>query len=124
MSKEATLCGVKSDIRETLHILDLLVLPSKSGEGFPNILIEAMSTGLRCISTDIGESKFIIDRFGWIIDSNDLDSLVCSIKDSINQSHEKRHFYEKQAREHIIQHFTLEKMLAKYTILYRTKDSS
>ena len=69
--------------------MDLLVLPSKSGEGFPNILIEAMSTGLRCIATNIGESKFIIDRFGWIIDSNDLDSLVCSIKDSINQSYEK-----------------------------------
>ena len=120
LSKEAILVGVKSDIRETLHNLDLLVLPSKSGEGFPNILIEAMSTGLRCISTDMGEAKFIIDRFGWIIKSNDLDSLVFSIKDSINQSYEKRHFFEKKCREHIINHFTLEKMLAKYSILYRT----
>ena len=76
MSKEAILLGVKSDIREILHTLDLLVLPSISGEGFPNILIEAMSTGLRCISTDMGEAKSIIDRFGWIIKSNDLSSLV------------------------------------------------
>ena len=99
MSEETILYGVKSDIRETLHNLDLLVLPSKSGEGFPNILIEAMSTGLRCISTDMGEAKLIIDKFGWIIKSNDLDGLVFSIKDSINQSNKKRHFLEKEGRK-------------------------
>jgi glycosyltransferase involved in cell wall biosynthesis len=82
-----------------------------------------MSTGLRCISTDMGESKSIVDKFGWIIKTNDLDSLVSSIKVSMNQSNEERHIYEKGGREHIIKHFTLEKMLAKYTILYRSPDS-
>lgn len=112
------LYGIKSDIRNILFKLDLLVLTSTSGEGFPNILLEAMSTGLRCISTDVGESKCIINKFGWIIKPKDIESLVNAIKKSIYQNQNQRIYFEKESRNHVAKFYPKEIMIENYKRLY------
>jgi len=46
---------------------DFLVLPSIYGEAFPNVLIEAMSRGVICIASDVGDSLSIISGSGYEI---------------------------------------------------------
>ncbi len=111
--------GVKKDIRKTLKNLDLFILTSCSGEGFPNILLEAMSTGLRCISTDVGESENIISKYGWIIKPKDIDSLVKYIKESIQQKSKERINMQLEARKHIQNKFDLKIMLNSYNSIYK-----
>ena len=60
-----------------------------------------MSTGLRCISTDVGESKNIISKYGWIIKPKDINSLVRYIKESINQDFKERINMQLEARKNI-----------------------
>lgn len=58
------LAGVKDDLHDYYHQAELFVLPSRN-EGYPNALIEAMSSGCPCIAMDceFGPSE-IIDN-GW-----------------------------------------------------------
>lgn len=68
------LCGPTNDVIKTLQEADIFVLTS-TFEGMPNALIEAMSTGRPCISTDCGGggAKFLIENMknGIIVEKND-----------------------------------------------------
>ncbi len=53
MEEKIILCGRVENVSERLKDIEIFVLTSKF-EGMPNALIEAMATGLPCISTDCG----------------------------------------------------------------------
>lgn len=56
---------------------DLFVLPSKSGEGLPLVLLEAMACGLPVITTNVGGAPEVIyENCGKIAPSNDALSLA------------------------------------------------
>lgn len=65
------LLGFKSNVNEYLEISDAFLLTSE-GEGLSNAMLEALSTGLPVISTNVGEAKHIIEvnKLGFIADTN------------------------------------------------------
>lgn len=64
LRKRVILFGQLKDISYILRVLDLFVL-SSVGEAFPNVLIEAMSHEIYCVSTDVGDAAYILgdDKF-------------------------------------------------------------
>ena len=63
--KNFRLLGERQDVNKILCSFDILSLTSSS-EGFPNVIGEAMSCGVPCVSTDVGDCKLIIDETGII----------------------------------------------------------
>ncbi|HET6348076.1 MAG TPA: glycosyltransferase family 4 protein [Candidatus Krumholzibacteria bacterium] len=54
--------GVRDDIPDILRAADALVLPSKWGtETFPNVVLEAMASGLAVITTDVGSVREMVE---------------------------------------------------------------
>jgi len=68
--------GERSDIPEILNMLDFLVLTS-STEGVPMIILEAMSSGVPCIATNVGGiSEIISNDCGAIVSPDDEKGLA------------------------------------------------
>ena len=66
----------RSDIELVYPALDVLTLCSIAGEGFPNVLCEAMACDVPCVATDVGDSAEIIGDCGLIVPLRDPQALA------------------------------------------------
>lgn len=104
--------GVVRDINTYNKIVDeadVLVLPSIS-EGFPTVIIEAMSRGLAVIATDVGAvAESVGPKNGWLIEAADVIQLRRAIREAIDES-DDRLLAKKQASLQLIRdRFTWER---------------
>jgi glycosyltransferase involved in cell wall biosynthesis len=71
-----------ADLSSYYNLADFFVLPSKSGEGLPLVIMEAMACGLPVIATDVGGVKEILSReYGKLVLPNQPDQLAEVILD-------------------------------------------
>ena len=71
-------------IKSLLSQNDVLVCPSWS-EGFPNVILEAMASGLAIIATNVGAiAAMVSDKNGWLIEPANKEQLETSLIDVIN----------------------------------------
>lgn len=112
------LLGERQDIPALMNIMNLLVSSSCYGEGFSNVIGEAMSRGIPCVATDIGDSTAIIGNTGKTLPPRDKHALIAGMESFINMPEERRYELGSQARERIKTHFSLEKITHQYIELY------
>lgn len=62
--------GYQSDMQAAYNALDICCL-SSLGEGFPNVLAEAMSCDIPCITTDVGDASRIVGSTGIVVPVRD-----------------------------------------------------
>src|SRR5690606_38973928 len=68
------LVGNQANVIPMMSALDLHILSSMT-EGFPNVISEAMLCGVPCVTTDVGDSRFIVSETGWVVPPRDPESL-------------------------------------------------
>ena len=74
-----TVTGPVDDMPAAYNGLDLLV-SSSLGEGFSNVIAEAMSCGVPCVVTDVGDSAVIVGSFGEVVPPRQPDAMARAIE--------------------------------------------
>ena len=110
--------GFRSDIKEILSAIDILVIPSLQ-EGFPMITLEAMSMAKPIIATNIdGITEQITDGVnGILVPPKNPSALAKAIIKVINDKELARSM-GLAAREKVEQEFSVEKMVAETEKVY------
>ncbi len=114
-----TLVGHRTDVAEWLAGLDILALPSAWGEGFPNIVGEAMACGVPCVATDVGDAKWVIGATGRVVPPANSVALADALLELAQLGVDGRAVLGRAARDRILEHFALPKIVDHYAALYR-----
>ena len=115
--KNVILGDQQFDIPKVLNGLDLLV-SSSLGEGWPNVLAEAMACGTPCVATDVGESVDIVGRTGIVVEANNPRLLANGILQMIERVNFQREYLSELCRNHIIENFDIEQAGSKFQNVY------
>lgn len=120
ISDKVAFMGERDDIPECLRKMDIFVLPSFS-EGMSNTILEAMSSGLSVVATDVGDNARLVqnNETGFITASDCIDSLEKALETLIREP-DKRTAFGKNGRTRIENHFSIHSMVQNYQSLYRT----
>ena len=104
------MCSSDLDLPAIMQDWDLFVLPSLY-EGHPKALIEAMAAGLPVVGSNvIGIREIITDGENGLLAEPDADSLRAAIQRLI-QDRALRQRLGRAAREHAVQHFSLDRIV-------------
>lgn len=110
--------GERDDVPDLIQAMDLLCLSSGWGEGFPNVLGEAMALGVPCVATDVGDSCDIVGETGIIVPPSDSAALARGLLDMVTRSAEERAALGQKARGRIEARYMLPKVVNWYRELY------
>lgn len=111
------LLGERSDIPDLMAGFDLFTLTSQS-EGFPNVLGEAMASGLPCIATDVGDVRLLLADTGQIVPRGDTGALAKAWEAMLAIDSVGRSATGARARARIEACFGLAKSVEAYQALY------
>ncbi|MBW6528600.1 glycosyltransferase [Sphingomonas sp. RHCKR7] len=111
--------GHRADVAEWLGGLDLLALPSAWGEGFPNVVGEAMLAGVPCVATDVGDSAALIGDTGAVVPPRDPAALAGALVRLGALPTARREALGERARERVRARHDIRDVVDRYAALYR-----
>ena len=113
------LLGERINVPMFMQGLDIVTSSSAFGEGFPNVIAEAMACGVPCVVTNVGDSAWIVESTGRVVPPRDPDELAKAWRELIEIGEESRHKLGLFARQRIQEKFDLKDIVVKYEECYK-----
>lgn len=117
-ANRVTFVGERHDVSTWLPGLDILALSSAWGEGFPNILGEAMACGVPCVATDLGDSGWIMGEGGWAVPAGEPEAMSQALTGLADAGPSGRRRMGEIARARVVALFSLAHIDGEYRLLY------
>lgn len=118
LEKCVSLLGEREDLPALVPGFDVFCLSSAFGEGFPNVLGEAMACGVPCVATDVGDAAEIVGDTGVIVPASRPDELAIALASLLQTTPESRRELGLRARARIEHHYSLEAIARRYAETY------
>ena len=118
--------GRRDDLEDLYPLLDVFVLPS-SREGVPLALLEAMSSGVACVASDVGGIPGVLSGAGVLVRADDEDGFVRAMRRLVDDVGARTEL-GRLARVRVLERHSVEiwgeRMLAVYRAAARRADVS
>ena len=117
LKSRVNLLGETDDVAAILPGLDVLCVSSRS-EAFPNVIGEAMSCGVPCVTSDVGDAAQIVGDTGHVVPVGDPARLAEALLAVAQMGAAARVSLGLTARQRIIEHYSLASMVEQYHRIY------
>lgn len=118
LGRRVLLLPERADSPRFLAALDAAVSSSSYGEGFPNVVAEAMACGTPCIVTDVGDSALLVGDTGVVVPPRAASALADGILKILNLPPDSRTAMGLAARARVLAEFSLDRATRHYEELY------
>ncbi len=103
--------GPRQDMPAVMDALDLCLLTSAFGEGFPNVLGEAMACGTPCVATEVGDTPWVVGDPALIARPGDAAGLAAAGLAVLGLGQAQREALGRSARRRVEENFSLQAMV-------------
>jgi glycosyltransferase involved in cell wall biosynthesis len=118
LEKQVHLLGERQDMPAIYSALDIASLSSAWGEGFPNVIGEAMACGIPCAVTDIGDAGLVVGDCGFSVPAREPQSLAAAWCKLLEMGPDGRRELGRRARQRVIDLYALPAIVRQYETLY------
>jgi len=107
LREHVRLLGLVVDTPDFFRSIDYLVLPSDT-EGLPNVIVEAMASGVPCIATRVSDVPDLVSDNGFLVDPGDAAGLAAAMARMQRLPRNERRDLGLRGRVRAHEHFGLE----------------
>ena len=93
------------------NALDVACLSSCFGEGFSNVIGEAMACGVSCVVTDVGDSAQIVGDLGKVVPPRSPDAMATALAATIQEARLRNECEVRKRRESIASRFGVSELV-------------
>lgn len=111
--------GARDDLPRLWGTADFFVLSSVV-EGFPNVVAEAMASGLPAIVTDVGDAALIVGNTGMVVPPAAPSALAAAILRMAAMPREERRELGLAAARRVEENYTIERMVEGFVSVWRS----
>jgi glycosyltransferase involved in cell wall biosynthesis len=103
--------GTRTDMPAVYNALDIAVSSSVYGEGLPNMLGEAMASGLPCVVTRVGDSPWVVGDIGTVVPPGDPAALADGVDALLGRLDRDGPALSRAARQRVEEHLSVESLV-------------
>jgi len=118
ISSQVHLMGERSDAARITATFDIATC-SSAGEGFPNIIGEAMASGVPVVTTDVGDARLIVGDTGVVVPVANPKALAKGWQDVLDLGAEGITALGERARARVSDHYDIDGVAEQYATIYR-----
>lgn len=99
------------NVESIYNALDVLVSTSAFGEGFSNTLAESMACGVRCVATNVGDAKRVLQDTGVVVLPRNSSAVADGIMTILGCDDCENSKLKKMAIDHIRNNYSIDRLV-------------
>lgn len=115
-ASQMILMGERPQVQECYPAFDVFVLSSRT-EAFPNVLAEAMSAGVPCVTTDVGDARWVLGDGGLVVPPCNPKAMAEAIQTMLSRP-DQRSEYARLSRQRALSSHSMEAWAHAFADLY------
>ena len=112
--------GAWADMPAAYALATLVAVPSQVPEGFGRVPVEAMAMGVPVIASKLGamQDTVLHGQTGWLVPHDNVELWAALIDEALSLPPEARASMRQAARDHVVQNYTQNNMIAQTLAVY------